>query len=305
MESKYGEEKGDEKEAKSSAEMYMEGLVQFMNSTDYILKVQDFMKANCGGFETYSDRIKSGEGNKLEWIDIYKDYYTLVEGELHRYCESTDMDPGSIFRIIEDYLHRNEQDEEFIPLFLKITNETHFFEQMCACAQEESRESLALNALAGECKGEMSMSSVWYLEPRSVDADELGNWLTVLGVPWPFRKLFMKAHKKPMKAVVIHDPRRKFELSISIPFFGTWSIDVELNGDWCEGSDRIGRKLKVKGVEDCNGDISLMIVDKAGCLMLVFLSMTSSTSLRMQREFFYSGVDTGSPDATLVVQFSQ
>jgi hypothetical protein len=32
------------------------------------------MQRNCTGFESYHDRLKSGEGNKLEWMDLYREY---------------------------------------------------------------------------------------------------------------------------------------------------------------------------------------------------------------------------------------
>ena len=32
------------------------------------------MSDNCEGFETYTERLASGAGNKLEWMDLFRDY---------------------------------------------------------------------------------------------------------------------------------------------------------------------------------------------------------------------------------------
>ena len=40
------------------------------------------MSENCVGFESYHARVASGEGNKLEWMDLFHDY----QGQLYLYA---------------------------------------------------------------------------------------------------------------------------------------------------------------------------------------------------------------------------
>lgn len=284
----------------------IEALIKFTNTTNYVNKVQSFMESNCAGFESYNERLASGEGNKLEWMDLFREYQDMIDEELESFCRENDTNPSEMFDIIDNYVNQS-RDEDFIPLFLKTMNEEHFFEQMCACASEVSKEEKALETLQNEEKGENSMSGIWYLVPESIDAEDLQNWLTVLGMPWPFKKLFKSAHKKPMKSIINHVPGRIFEISIAIPFFGTWSINVKLNGDWGTGKDRVGRPLRLLGEEESNGDVTMHVKDRSGSLMLVFLSMTGPSSIRMHREFYSGGVDIGSAnaDAKLTCSFKK
>lgn len=228
----------------------------------------------------------------------------LIDSELGNFCELHDVEPTEIFKLIEKYVNEAE-DEEFIPLFLKTMNEEHFFEQMCACACESLREEAAIETSQNEEKGETSMSGIWYLVPESIDKDDLNVWLTVLGMPWPFKKLFQSAHKKPMKAIIKHIPHSVIDISIAIPFFGNQNFHVKLDGQWSVGKDRIGRPLQLLGEECHNSDVTLHVKDRGGSLMMIFLSMTGPNSVSIYREMYCNGVDSGTPnaDATLKCSF--
>ena len=154
----------------------------------------------------------------------------MIDEELGHFCEQHDLSPSDMFGLIERYVN-NAEDEDFVPLFMKTMNEEHFFEQMHACASESSREDAALETVQNEEKGETSLSGIWFLNPESIDKDDLNKWLSVLGMPWPFRKLFQSAHKKPMKCIIRHVPASNFDISISIPFFGNVAFNVKLGGD--------------------------------------------------------------------------
>ena len=71
----------------------------------------------------------------------------IVDDELERFCQLNDADPTNIAKTIERYVTAAE-DDDFIPIFLKTMNEEHFFEQMCACALESSREEAVREAPA-------------------------------------------------------------------------------------------------------------------------------------------------------------
>lgn len=227
----------------------------------------------------------------------------LIDAELGKFCEQIDAQPSEVFEVIESYL-RNNNDEEFIPVFLKTMNEEHFFEQMHSYASEANREAAVVETLENEEKGETSMSGIYYFVPESVDKDDLNVWLDVMGMPWPFKKLFLSAHKKPMKTTIVHIPKHKFEICLNIPFFGNVLFDVKMDGQWCVGKDRIGRPLQLLGEESENGDVTLHVKDRGGALMMIFLSMTSSNTIRMHREFYINGVDSGTPGADAVLTCS-
>lgn len=298
MESKQSEGKNDD----NDGDFFVEELVKFTNTSNYVEKVQRFMTQNCAGFETYHQRIASGEGNKFEWMDLYREFQEMVDEELENFCNLHNAVPSEVFRVIEDYVRKSDE-EEFIPLFLKTMNEEHFFEQMCACATELTKEETALATLQNESKGEASMSGIWYLVPESIDTDDLNNWLKALGMPWPFKKLFMSAHKKPMKAIINHVPGNVFEISIGIPFFGQWTVKVTLDGEWSVGKDRMGKPLRLLGEEGECGDVTLNVKDRNDGLMMAFFTMTGPNSVRMHREYFYGGTDSGAPVAKLTCSF--
>jgi hypothetical protein len=230
----------------------------------------------------------------------------LIDAELGDFCELHDAVPTEIFNLIERYVEKAE-DEDFIPLFLKTMNEEHFFEQMCACASECAREEAVSETIHNEEKGETSMSGLWYFVPESMDADDLNVWLGVMGMPWPFKKLFQTAHKKPMKAIINHVSGAVLDMSIAIPFFGNQSFNVKLDGsgEWSVGKDRMGRSYHLRGEECHNSDVTLHVKDRGGALMMIFLSRTGPNSISIYREFYCNGVDSGTPnaDATLRCAF--
>ena len=41
------------------------------------------MVRNCEGFESYHKRIESGEGNKLEWMDLFREYQGIKHFRYH------------------------------------------------------------------------------------------------------------------------------------------------------------------------------------------------------------------------------
>lgn len=227
----------------------------------------------------------------------------IVDGELEKFCEQHDAVPSDVFAAIERYLSASA-DEEFIPLFLKTINEDFFFEQMCSFAREHSREDEVIDTLQNEEKGESSMSGIYHHVPESIDVDDLNNWLSVLGLPWPFKKLFIAAHKKPMKNTIIHVPKLKFEICIKIPFFGNVVYDVKLDGKWGTVKDRADKPIQILGEEQDNGDVTLHVKDRGGGLMMIFLSMTGPDTFRMHREYYCNGVDSGSPNADAVLRCS-
>jgi len=299
MESKASEGKDDRSDT-----FIVEELVKFTNTSNYVNKVQDFMLDNCRGFESYRDQVKSGEGNKLEWMDLFRDYQELVDAELGNFCEQHEVEPSEVFTSIERYLS-DSADEEFIPLFLKTMNEEHFFEQMHSYASEARRDNTVEEVLQNEEKGESSMSGIYHLEPESLDKDEIDSWLDVMRLPWPFKKMFKSAHKRPMKATIVHISQVKFEICIAVPFFGNMLFDVKLNGEWCTGMNRLGQPIKLRGEEQDNGDVILYVKDRGGSLMMIFMSMTSPSTIRMYREFYSGGEDLGaqSADAVLTCNF--
>ena len=374
MESKSSSEGKDDRDA----DYFVEELVKFTNTSNYMDKVKEhysvipltycatssfgifylflpkvehFMSDNCAGFETYHQRLASGVGNKLQWMDLFRDYLgqsvsqwlwqgchveriltcvfvcvclslinfvrackhsfflfaavlaELIDTELGHFCELHDAEPSVVFKLIERYVSEAE-DEDFIPLFLKTINEEHFFEQMCACASEATREREILDMVHSEEKGETSMSGIWYFVPESMDQDDLATWLAALGMPWPFKKLFQRAHKKPMKATVRHVPHSVYDMSISIPFFGAVSFSVTLDGEKSAGKDRLGRPLNLFGEESESGEVSVQVRERSGSLMMIFLSMTGPASIRMHREFYSNGVDSGTPGADAVLRCS-
>lgn len=301
MESKASEGKDDRSDS-----YIVEELVKFTNTSNYVNKVQDFMLDNCRGFESYRDQIKSGEGNKLEWMDLFRDYQELVDVELGNFCEQMEVDPSDVFASIKRYLS-DSADEEFIPLFLKTMNEQHFFEQMHSYASEANRDNAAEEVLQNEEKGESSMSGIYHLVPESLDKDDIDKWLNAMGLPWPFKKMFKSAHKRPMKTTIVHISKVKFEICLAVPFFGNMLFDVNLNGDWCSGTNRIGQPIKLRGQEQENGDVTLQVRDRSGSLMMIFMSMTSPNTVRMYREFYSGGEDLGTPhaDAVLSCNFSK
>lgn len=209
-----------------------------------------------------------------------------------------------MFKLIENFVNKAEE-EEFIPLFLKTMNEEHFFDQMAALASESAREEAVVETIQNEEKGETSMSGIWYLVPESIDLDDLNTWLDVLRMPWPFKKLFQTAHKKPMKAIINHVPGSVIDISIAIPFFGSQNFNVKLDGEWSVGKDRIGRPLQLLGEEGRDSDVTLHVKDRGGSLMMIFLSLTGPNSIRIHREIYCNGVDSGTPnaDATLRCSF--
>lgn len=57
-------------------------MVYLISIITLLTQVQDFMLDNCRGFESYRDQIESGEGNKLEWMDLFRDYQGVMESIL-------------------------------------------------------------------------------------------------------------------------------------------------------------------------------------------------------------------------------
>lgn len=294
MDSKTCEEKGEND--------IIQELVFFTNTSDYKNKIERFMRSNCSEFHDYHSRMRSGEGNKMEWMDIFQSYQDLVEAELQDFCEQHELTINEVFDKIRDQL-ASTQDIEFLPLFMKTMDEQHLFDQLCFCAMESTRERDALAAEAAEEKGAISLSGIYTLDSDSVDIQELDAWMAALSIPWAFKKLFKSAHKKAMTCVCVHTPGVNCELTISIPFFGSWSLTFGVNGERTVCKDRIGRPVRVTGREDDLGDLTVKLVDSSGSLMMIFITMLSGNKMRLYRELYLCGEERGSPDATLTLHF--
>lgn len=151
------EEKGNEMNP------MIEDLVEYMNSINYTQTIQVFFKNNCAGFEEYARFVKTGMGNKLEWTTIYHNYIELIEEQLEIFCKKNHINVNELFTSIQDYVSSNSNENEFIPIFLKATDENHFFEQMYLYSMENSLTQNAIEMSENEGKGEESMTGLFVL----------------------------------------------------------------------------------------------------------------------------------------------
>lgn len=288
-------------EGKGDTDIFQE-LIIFTNTSDYRAKMEKFMLDNCADFHDYHDRMRSGEGNKLEWMDIFNEYQQLVEYELGRFCEFNDASVADIFEQIQNHLAMS-RDADFLPLFMKTMEEQHLFDQLCFYASQSSRENEVLDMARSEAKGDASMSGIYHLDPERVNMQELNEWMTALSIPWAFKQLFKTAHRKSMKCVCLHTPGRSLDVTITLPFFGSWAFSLSLNGEWASCKDRVGRRIRLSGSEDSMGDVTARLIDTSGSLMMIFMSVVGTNDLRLYREFYGSGEERGSPDACLTLHF--
>jgi hypothetical protein len=296
MESKISEGKGEND--------IIQELVIFTNTAEYKSKMDKFMRLNCADFHDYHSRMRSGEGNKMEWMDVFQNYQELVEDELQKFCDQNDSNITEIFEKIRDHL-ASSQDTDFLPLFMKTMDEQHLFDQLCFCASEASREreAMAAEAIASEEKGAIALSGIYALASERVDPQEVDSWMVALSIPWAFKKLFKSAHKRAMRCVCVHTPGGHCELTVSIPYFGSWSLSFDVNGEWASCKDRVGRPVRVSGREDDLGDLTVKLIDASGTLMMIFVTMVSGNDMRLYRELYLCGEERGSPDATLTLHF--
>jgi hypothetical protein len=287
-----GADKSDEKTS------LVEELVNYLNSTDYNRRIQAFLKQNCREFHDFHARQKSGVGNKLEWTSIHNDYLELVEKELQSFCETNGTETEEVFLSIQQYIESGNGEAEFIPMFLKTTDENYFFEQMYSYANEAAMSDQVEEISANEEKGEESMTGIWQTDPEKFDESELTHWLVALGIPWVFRKLVIRSQRSSSKVLIAHIPNQQFEISTVLPIFGTWTLLVTLNGKWQNNSSRLGDPIRVTGRETADGVNIHLMNTKAGTLT-VFTVSFHDEHLLIFRELYVSGVETGSPNATL------
>ena len=136
----------------------IELLISYINSSNYITTIQSFFSTYSSDFITYSSRIETGEGNKIEWMEIYQQYIELIEQQLETFCQENSITTIELFNIIQNYILRNKNEIEFIPLFLKTTDENYFFEQMYSYAIEKTLIRNVNEKSENEGKGEESMT---------------------------------------------------------------------------------------------------------------------------------------------------
>jgi hypothetical protein len=296
MESK-GSSRGFAGEKSDESTSIVEELVNYLNSTDYNQRVQSFLKQNCREFHDYHTRQRNGVGNKLEWTAIHNEYLELVEKELQLFCEINGTETEEVFHSIEEYIHSNGE-AEFIPMFLKTTDENHFFEQMYSYSNEAAMTDHVEEISANEEKGEESMTGIWQTDPEKFDESELSQWLVALGIPWVFRKLVIRSQRSSSKVLIAHIPNQQLEISTVLPIFGTWTLLVTLNEKWQNNSSRLGDPIRVSGRETAEGVHVQVKNTKAGTLT-VFTVSYRDEHLVIFRELYSSGVETGEPDAVL------
>ena len=228
-----GEKSGGSKDTPSdSLDPIVEDFVEFTSSTEYTAAIKEFYQENCLGFEDYEEFKTSGAGNKLEWMDTYHRYMALIDEQLDEFCRSRGHVAADVFDRIQATLSDNRY-SEFTPLFLKSIEEQFFFEQMCACALQRDKEKAAERAHDRSDGG--SLSGVWILDPDTIDKNELNDWPAKAGAPWVFRKLFVMAHKKRFKCVVVHTAQN-FSFSVNLPLLGSRSVNYILDGKWRPGT---------------------------------------------------------------------
>jgi hypothetical protein len=292
-----GEMKNGENDEDSDSSI-VEELVSYLNSTDYNERISTFFHQHCADFHDYQTRQVSGLGNKLEWMNIHNEYLELVENELQSFCEMKQLDSQEIFLQIQRFIEKNGEGE-FIPMFLKTTDENYFFEQMYSLANESILMNHVEEISANEGKGDESFTSIWHTDPMKFNEVELSDWLVALGVPWVFRKLVLRSQRSSNKVMIAHIPREQFEISTILPIFGSWIISVSLNGKWQSGSNRFGDPIRVSGRETADGAVHIQLKNtKTGCLT-VFTISSREEHLVMYRELFLSGEEQQSPDAIL------
>jgi hypothetical protein len=234
-EGKYSREEkgGGSKDTPSdSLDPIVEDFVEFTSSNEYMAAIKEFYQENCHGFEDFEEFQASGAGNKLEWMDTYHRYMALVDEQLNEFCRSRRYDAADVFERIQATVTDNRY-SEFTPLFLKSIEEGFFFEQMCACALQRDKERAAERAHDRSDGG--SLSGVWILDTDRVDRDELNDWPAKAGAPWVFRKLFVMAHKKKFRCVVVHTAQN-FSFSLNLPLLGSRSVTYILDGKWRPGT---------------------------------------------------------------------
>jgi hypothetical protein len=296
-----GKRSGDMSKEEAGEDLsIVEELVSYLNSTDYNQRISTFFQRYCADFSDYQTRQVSGLGNKLEWMDIHNEYLELVESELQSFCEMKQLDCQEIFHQIQRFIAKNGEGE-FIPMFLKTTDENYFFEQMYSLANESILMNHVEEISANEEKGEESLTGIWHTDPLKFNELELSDWLSALGIPWVFRKLVIRSQRSANKIIIAHIPHQQFEISTVLPVFGTWTISLSLGGKWQSGSNRFGDPIRVSGREREDGIHIQLKNTKTGCLT-VFTIAYREEHLLMYRELFLSGGvedDQQQPDAVL------
>jgi hypothetical protein len=151
--------KSDGKDEKNgSVRGLVEDLVEFTTSPEYSNRIKEFFVENCEGFHDYEERQRNGQGNRLEWSEIFSRYLEVVDEQLDKFCQLNSSAPSDVYESVREYVDSNH--DEFIPLFLKSFQEQNFFQQMSDCALESNRALQATEKSAGEQKGEESLSGM-------------------------------------------------------------------------------------------------------------------------------------------------
>lgn len=140
---------------------------------------------------------------------------------------------------------------------------------------------------------------MWATDPERNNEEELSNWLTILGIPWVFRKLFIRSQRSSSKVVIAHVPNDSFDITTNVAIFGTWHVDVKLNDTWANSSSRLGDPIRIHGVENNDGSIQVQIKNtKSGVFTVITISYEAEY-LRLHREIYTSGRKEGQSDAVL------
>mmetsp|Transcript_3338 Transcript_3338/g.5225 ORF Transcript_3338/g.5225 Transcript_3338/m.5225 type:complete len:213 (+) Transcript_3338:2-640(+) len=199
-------------------------------------------------------------------------------------------------------------DDEFIPLFLKTTDELHFFEHMGSYATGVLREQQVLDASESksEVKGEDGMGGVWQMDPERIDVADMTNWLVKYGVPWPFRKLFIGAHKKPLRLIIAHDDT-SLEITNSVPFFGSWTVSFNMDGSWKSSTDRRNNPIRTRAIQKSDCSVEAFIKSSKSSLVVINLRQVNGTSLVLRRELYVNGRENkdDEPDAVFTLYFNK
>lgn len=300
-----------------SNEIIIENLINFLNSINYITTINNFISLNCLEFQNYYINSKNGIGNKLEWIEIYHKYIELIEEQLELFSLQYNLTNDRIINEIENYILKYN-DNEFLPLYLKIIDENYFFEQMYSYSIEKLLINNVNEISENEEKGEETMTGkiiyiyifiililfffllgLWYIDPERTNEEELSNWLTVLGIPWVFRKLFIRSQRSSSKVIVSHESNQLFNIVTHVPVFGTWNVNVNLTDTWANHSSRLGDPVRIRGVESEPNIVNIQLKNTKTGVLQVFTISYENEYLKLYREMYLSGIQEGHPNATL------
>ena len=154
----------------------------------------------------------------------FQKYEKWFENELQDFCESQRISGAQLQEAVRKSLAEEESRSgaRFFPLFMQFFSYVNFLTEMKSRAEELNRRTIPPK-IERDISSDRSINITgeWFNDPTELDPEKVKRMMNLVGLPWLFRKLFMRVSRSRNIRLSIVQNEEGITITSKFRFFGS------------------------------------------------------------------------------------